>query len=309
MDSNKSYWIWNYGDYEIYHTMNVHLRREEQGYHRPPVWKISTPYVSVKFKKQFYCEKGYLICYMNGSGYVEVDNKRYGEKTRIELTKGEHTVKIHVSKMGGLPSVFVQSDVCPSDETWVCHHYAGEYSPVGYNAFFNSVQRNPENFPFEYKNVLPISKEKIDDGILYDFGTEYFGFLNITNADKNSEIMVFYGESKEEALDVENTYITDKVCGENNYRLRQRAFRYVYLKTLLEDIEISADYEYLPLEQKGNFKCNDELFNKIVSIASYTFHLNCREAFLDGIKRDRWVWSGDAYQSAHKQISFCRQRN
>ena len=33
-------------------------------------------------------------------------------------------------------------------------------------------------------------------------------------------------------------------------------------------------------------------------MASYTFHLNCREAFLDGIKRDRWVWSGDTYQSA-----------
>lgn len=26
--------------------------------------------------------------------------------------------------------------------------------------------------------------------------------------------------------------------------------------------------------------------------------MNCRECFFDGIKRDRWVWSGDAYQSA-----------
>ncbi len=295
---SKSYWIWNYGDYEIFHTMSLHLRREEQGYHRPPVWKISTPYVSIQFTKQFYCEKGYLICYMNGCGYIDIDNQRYGEKTRIELSKGEHTIKIFVSKTSGLPAIFVESDVCPSDGTWISNHFAGEFSPVGYNVFFNSVQRNPENFPFEYKNVLPISKEKINNGILYDFGTEYFGFLNITNACKNEEIRVFYGESKEEALDVENTYITDRVCGENTYRLKQRAFRYVYLKTLLDDIEISADYEYLPLEQKGNFRCNDELFNKIYSVASYTFHLNCREAFLDGIKRDRWVWSGDAYQSA-----------
>ena len=28
-----------------------------------------------------------------------------------------------------------------------------------------------------------------------------------------------------------------------------------------------------------------------------TFHLNSREVYLDGIKRDRWCWSGDAYQS------------
>ena len=28
--NNKSYWIWHYGDYEIFHTMNVHLRIEAQ---------------------------------------------------------------------------------------------------------------------------------------------------------------------------------------------------------------------------------------------------------------------------------------
>ena len=32
-------------------------------------------------------------------------------------------------------------------------------------------------------------------------------------------------------------------------------------------------------------------------MAQHTFHLCSREVFLDGIKRDRWVWSGDAYQS------------
>ena len=26
-------------------------------------------------------------------------------------------------------------------------------------------------------------------------------------------------------------------------------------------------------------------------------HLTTREFFIDGIKRDRWVWSGDAIQS------------
>lgn len=145
---------------------------------------------------------------------------------------------------------------------------------------------------------MPVSKEKIDDGILYDFGTELFGYLNINSADENEEIGVFYGESREEALDTEYSYIIDKVFGKTNYRLRQRAFRYVYIKSLSSDIEVSADYEYLPLEAKGSFTCNNTMFNKILSVAAYTFHLNCREAFFDGIKRDRWVWSGDAYQSA-----------
>ena len=296
--NNKSYWIWHYGDYEIFHTMNVHLRREERGYHRPPFWKISVPYTSCKFRKQINCQSGYLICYINGCGHIAVDNVHYPEKTRIELAPGAHMIEVHVSNHGGLPAIFIESDVCPSDESWTCNHFAGELLPVGYNAHFYRKDQNPEVFPFEYKNVLPITKENVNGGILFDFGTELFGYLNINGVDEKDEIDVFYGESREEALDTEYSYITDKISGKSNYRLRQRAFRYVYIKTLSESIEISADFEYLPLEPRGSFACNNELFNKIISAASYTFHLNCREAFFDGIKRDRWVWSGDAYQSA-----------
>ncbi len=296
--NNKSYWIWHYGDYEIFHVMNVHLRREEQGYHRPPFWKINTPYASVKFRKEINSKGGYMICHINGNGHISVDDTRYIENSRIEITPGIHVVEVHVSNFGGLPAIFVESDVCPSDESWTCNHFAGNFSPVGYNTHFCCADQNPENFPFEYKNVLPIAKEKIDDGILYDFGTELFGYLNIVGADTNDEIGVFYGESREEALDTNYSYITDYICGEKKYCLRQRAFRYIYIKSTSTDIEVSVDYEYLPLEAKGNFDCDNALFNEIISVASYTFHLNCREAFLDGIKRDRWVWSGDAYQSA-----------
>ena len=56
-------------------------------------------------------------------------------------------------------------------------------------------------------------------------------------------------------------------------------------------------YEYADLKDKGSFTCNDEEINKIYDVAKYTLHLNTREFFIDGIKRDRWVWSGDAYQS------------
>lgn len=290
--------MWNYGDYEIFHVMNVHLRREERGYHRPPFWKIATPSPSVKFINRFYCESGYLKCHINGDGYVSVDNKGYRADTLIELTRGKHNVEVHVSNYGGLPAVFVESDVCPGAETWKSNGYVGKFSPVGYNIHFTRVDQNPEKFPFKYERILPTSKEKTDSGVIYDFGTELFGFLNITGVNKKDEIGVFYGESREEALDTANSYLIDSVCGEREYRLRQRAFRYVFLKNAPESSEVSADYEYLPLEEKGRFECDNALINNIRSAAAYTFRLNCREAFFDGIKRDRWVWSGDAYQSA-----------
>lgn len=293
----NSYWIWHSGDYEIFHTMNIHLRREERGMHIPASWKVSTPYATVRFCKRFTCRSGYMICHMNGEGCIFLDGKHYKKNTRIELCEGEHGIEVRVSKLGGLPAILVESDVCPSDESWTADHYAGGLLPVGYNEHHRTLEQNPEIFPFEYEQRLPVSCEKTDGGILYDFGTELFGFLDIEGAEESLVLDLFYGESREEALDPEYTYITDSVSGRKSYSLRQRAFRYVFIKGAQSELKVSARFEYLPLIQKGKFECNNARFNDICSVAVHTFHLNCREAFLDGIKRDRWVWSGDAYQS------------
>ena len=212
----KSYWIWHYGEYEIFHIMNVHLRRETRGYHIPAFWKLCTPYASVKFRKQVNSEGGYLLCRINGSGCVSIDGKLYDSGKRIEIAPGLHTVDICVSNFGGLPAVFIESDICPSDSTWSCNHYAGDFSPVGYHPFFDDVAKNPEVFPFEYERRTPIHKELLKGGVLYDFGTELFGFLNIENANDGETIGVFYGESREEALDTAYSYLSDSVWGQKS---------------------------------------------------------------------------------------------
>ena len=53
----------------------------------------------------------------------------------------------------------------------------------------------------------------------------------------------------------------------------------------------------MPLTDIGSFRCDDERVEKIFDLCVYTLHLNSRECYTDGIKRDRWVWAGDAYQS------------
>ena len=293
-----SYWIWHDGDYEIYHLLKLHLRREEYGLMRPPFWKQATPYPTVKFRKQITCDKGYLICTINGQGHVSVDGKRYRTGEKVWITKGEHMIEIHAGKIGGLPAAFVESDVCPSDGSWLCNHFAGEWLPVGCLPYFDSIEKTPEVFPFSYERKIPASVQRMDGGFLYDFGTELFGILNISDADPQKKIDLFYGESREEALDTDSSYITDSICGEEEYHLKPRAFRYVYILSSADTLTVSADYEYLPLKRVGSFHCDDSVFNEIVAASAYTFHLNCREGFLDGIKRDRWVWAGDTYQSA-----------
>lgn len=295
--NKASRWIWHYGDYEIYHTMKANLRRQEFGADYPIFWKGASPYTVVRFVKEFEGE-GYMIAHTNGKGYIVLDGVRYMMNTRIEVPSGKHSIYSVIFKTDGLPALYVESDVCPSDKSWLCNHNAGKFTPVGCEKYFADVDKNPEVFPFEYERKKPISAESADGGILYDFGTELFGFLNIGNADREEKMGVFYGESKEEAIDTEHSLIFEYVNGKSEYRLVQRAFRYIYIKTASEKLDISMDYEYLPLEQKGYFECDNELFNKIYNVCIRTFHLNCREGFLDGIKRDRWIWGGDAYQSA-----------
>ena len=52
----QSFWIWHYGDYEIFHTMQLNMRREVRGKAYPPFWRLCSPNISVKFLKNFECE-------------------------------------------------------------------------------------------------------------------------------------------------------------------------------------------------------------------------------------------------------------
>ena len=45
----KSYWIWNYGDYEIYHSNLANSRRQEYGADYPVFWKYYDVDKNVKF--------------------------------------------------------------------------------------------------------------------------------------------------------------------------------------------------------------------------------------------------------------------
>ena len=68
-----------------------------------------------------------------------------------------------------------------------------------------------------------------------------------------------------------------------------KAFRYVNVQfdSTLKLDSVSMLYEYSPVTERGSFTCSDDEINKIYDVSKYTFHLNTREFFIDGIKRDR----------------------
>ena len=296
----KSYWIWKYGDFEIYHSMLLHMRRVEREVVYPPYWKVDAPTPKVMFYCDYEGEGGYICVHANGDGYVKIGNALYSPGTRIELGKGKFTVCVCIIKDGGFPAIFVESDVIPGGEGWyVKENNHSERMPVGFDKYYDSPEKTPEIFHFEYHKMDPVTAEAVEGGMLYDFGRETFARVNISGADPEVELGTYYGESYEEAIDTDHTYTFERVCGKEDYSLVCRAFRYIFIKGGTRSLKVSADYEYLPLERRGSFRCDNELFNKIWDVCAYTFHLNCREGFLDGIKRDRWIWGGDAYQCNH----------
>lgn len=296
----KSYWIWHYGDFEIYHFAKVCIRREEYGIQYAPMWKLDSPDSYIEFFKEFEAtEPGYIKVHTTGGiSAVWLNGTRHATGDSFKVTPGKYNIKVQVAKLDGLPAMYVESDILASDDTWRSALYSRPQSQIGYDPYYDSPDKDPEVFAFSYEHKEPVSTEALEDGILYDFGKETFGFLNINRADPEASLGVFYGESREEAVDTDHSILREIVDGKADYQLTQRAFRYVFIRGASPELSVSLEYEYLPYEYKGSFKCENELFNKIYDVCAYTLHLNCREMFFDGIKRDRWVWGGDAFQSA-----------
>ncbi|MGI6240173.1 MAG: alpha-rhamnosidase, partial [Christensenellales bacterium] len=157
---------------------------------------------------------------------------------------------------------------------------------------------NPEIFPFSYARWDAAETRALPGGILLDFGRETFAKLCIENADLARPIRVQFGESETEARD-HNCVISETLSGSDSYTLPAYAFRYAALiADSAQTLRAHCLYEYLPLERKASFSCDAPEVARVFDVCAHTFHLNAREFFLDGIKRDRWVWGGDAYQSA-----------
>jgi len=298
MKRNASKWIWYYGDFELYHSQKLHLRRKERSVVFPAFWYIPEIYHNVRFKRDVKIEAEEEICVTaNGVGFVQIGTTKYEFGKKIALQKGEYTIIIIVSNLNGLPCVYIEGHTIKSDERWLVDCYNGKWKKAGCNDLYTDKSITPDTFKFNYKEIQPVKTAMYNGGMLYDFGKETFA--KIVFKKLNKEVSVFFGETEQEALDTEYSYLYETYIPEDIHKDSEaKGFRYLYIPDIGEnEIEFNVSYEYLPIEKKGIFKCSDQMINKIWEVAADTFELNSREFFLDGIKRDRWVWSGDAYQS------------
>ena len=302
----KSKWIWHPGSFELYHSMLLHNRRttsktyadgSRKSVYYYPMWRIDAPESNSVLEKRAVIEKSETLTFYSNTNTANmvVDGIAYPPESTVTIEAGEHYVVLQGFKCGSFPAYYVEGDVFATDRTYTVggdSEKRGRHA--GYSDYYTDKSDNPEIFKFLYKKVYPVSKKEINGGLLFDFGKEIFGKVILTELDGEARY-VSLGESCEEALDTQFSEIGLNVSGKEHIS-EPCALRYIFIPNAKSG-EACVDFEYLPLKNRGSFKCDNEEINKLWDVCAYTMLLNSREAFFDGIKRDRWVWSGDAYQS------------
>ena len=302
----KASWIWYPGDFELWLSSETQILRTQRGTPYPPFWRMDRHTPLVEFSKTVVldAEETIDIC-VEGQYYVLLNGIRIFQPniTKIPLAKGKSDIRITVHHPESVPALWVKGKTVVSDKTWE----VSRYTPAVVKAdswIFDSPENKPSAYRLATKPLKPVNITKGEKSALVDFGNETFGFFILHGLKGTGNLTAWYGESKEEAIaghDAETWDIFQiaQPATTDFTATISRAFRYI---NFTWDGNISFDdvsmlYEYNPLEYKGAFRCSDDEINRIWDVSAYTLHLSSREFFLDGIKRDRWAWSGDAYQS------------
>lgn len=305
----RACWIWYPGDWEIWLHEQISVRRQSRGAVYPAYWRLDRAYSSVIYSYTYELEEeeeiriyaeGRFAVYLDGR-----DNDRF-HSSRMTLPAGRHELRVAVYHDVAVPALYIEGAHVRTNGSWQVSCYDKRWHPAG---CWPDALNRPDAPPSQYRLAAtprePATVEPTADGWFVDFGKETFGYVRLHGIRGRGGLTAYYGESREEAEDRERCVLLDRVAvdgaeGDVFTFPESRAFRYVQLvpdSGELELASVSMLYEYLPVEYRGRFRSSSARLNAIWDTSVYTFHLNTREFFFDGIKRDRWVWSGDAYQS------------
>ena len=315
-ERNKTTWIWYPGDFEIWLGNIFNNRRTERGAMFPPFWKQDSHYVTVEFSREFNLDREETITIAcEGQFNLMLDGKlQFGQPKTFTVPQGKHKLNLKVWNQATPPALFIEGATIHTDSTWLATyedkiwidengiaHGSGIYVPAA-SWNFDNIDTPPSQYRLERSEQRPVCSHSVTtNGTLYDFGKETFGYLKVKGL--KGCIHIYYGESAEEAMDKKHCETLDILTGGQSpcEVCDSKAFRYVYIEPEQNASyeEVIMDFEYAPMEKErsGSFRCSDELLNNIWDTAAYTMDLTTREFFMDGIKRDRWTWSGDAIQS------------
>lgn len=297
-------WMWYPGDFELYHGMKQNFSRVERGFGWPAFWKSEGFRNRIVFRRTYELSQETSFCtFSSAIGYVLVQElsldreKKYPLGTKISCGPGTVRISIHLAKIEAFPSVYVKGELIYSDRRWSVEDYSNPAQSAGWSKYFTQENQDPSCWDYSEKIYEPIKTEEVDGGVFYELETELTAVLEITYCEGYRPLRVYCGESREEALDLEHCYCSWEP-DEKDGRCPRCAVRFAYIPHCRkEEIRLRAIHQYVDIPVRAEFQGDDELLNRIWKVAEHTFSLCSGIFFIDGIKRDKWIWSGDAYQN------------
>ncbi|NPD92561.1 amylo-alpha-1,6-glucosidase [Xylanibacter muris] len=320
-------WIWYPGDMDIWTGNRINNLRTEDGGFFPVFWRTDGHCQTVEFSKTVeLAEAEEVEIAAEGRYSVKIDKRyQFGMPGKVGIPKGKHTIKIAVNNIVSPPAIWVNGPTIKSDDTWTVSDYAtaersDTWLGIDGKPMFDRIDRRPSGYRLPVTAVAPAKKETHGREIFVDFARESMGYLMLNGVKGNGHVNVFYGESPDEAHNKRRAYLRDKIVftadsitdmmtmtvthrtADRDYRLpHSRAMRYALIECTgnvsLSGVTLMSEMKDLGKKYRGSFTCNDTLINRIWDVSAYTLHLTDREVMIEGIKRDRWMWSGDAIQS------------
>lgn len=292
----ERYWLWYPGDFELYHAMKQNFSRVERGFGWPAFWKSEGFRNRVVFWKNYHLtQETTFRVHSRAIGYVLVGDKKYPFGQSIACMAGETRIAVHAACIETFPSIYIEGDVIGSDRGWMAEDFATPAVPAGRSKAFTDPSQDPSRWDYSEKSYLPVRVEACPGGTLYEFETELTAVLWVQcPPERLADVVVCCGESRDEALDMQHCYYSwkpDPATG----KCPRCAVRYVFIPG--EPVTLTAIHQYVDIPVRARFSCDDPLLNRIWEVAQHTFQLCSGIFFIDGIKRDKWIWSGDAYQS------------
>lgn len=314
-------WIWYPGDYGIWWGNEIQSQRLQWGGRLTPFWPLYEPHSRVLFRRAVHltadepleigADGHATVCWHSPSGYHE-GSAILGKFT---LPKDATAIEIKIQNNDRPPSVWVKGPHLVSDSEWkvgwTTTWDTDDDLPADSSARFTDPLTPPglTRLPVERKNPV-WSRETHGNGLLADFGEETYGYLRFKDIRGKGAVRVIYAESESEALavDLANTKPGaldgwEMLMLEEGAEMRRdiaHGFRFVHVIPVDGEVSVGAlamDRETKGLPVRGSFRCSDNELNEIWDVSVRTLELTCREVFIEGIKRDHWVWSGDAVQS------------
>lgn len=299
--AQEARWIWYPGDYGIWWGNNVQSRRLQRGARLAPFWPLYPPETRVLFRKdgisldrdellEVRCDGFASIAWMDGE-WKTTESAATGGK--FLLPKGAKRIEIKVWTAGWTTS-------------WNPH----DNLPVDSSARFTDPGVPPglKRLPVGERKPQWV-KSRGGKALLADFGEESYGYLRLKGITGKGSVKIIYAESEAEMLadNLANQEVDGldgweevELDGSPEYRRElPHGFRYVNVIPG-KDVSVgglSMDCEWRDMPLRGSFRCSDGEINRIWECCARTLHLTSREVFVEGIKRDHWVWSGDAVQS------------